>query len=67
MHFPVVDYRTMQRGYFAKDVHATQRAGLQTMFFEGDVADASFYKDAILESRLEAMLEAIDARRMATT
>lgn len=41
-----------------------QRAGLQTMFFEGDVADASFYKDAILESRLEAMLEAIDARRM---
>ena len=21
MHFPVVDYRTMQRGYFADDVH----------------------------------------------
>ena len=41
-----------------------QRAGIQTMFFEGDVADAAFYKDAILESRLEAMLEAIDARRM---
>ena len=41
-----------------------QRAGMQTMFFEGDVADASFYKDAILESRLEAMLEAIDSRRM---
>ncbi|SMH38601.1 2-hydroxyacyl-CoA dehydratase subunit D [Azospirillum agricola] len=44
-----------------------QRAGLQTMFFEGDVADASFYKDAILESRLEAMLEAIDTRRMSAT
>lgn len=42
-----------------------QRAGIQTMFFEGDVADAAFYKDAILESRLEAMLETIDARRMA--
>ena len=38
--------------------------GLQTMFFEGDVADASFYKDEILESRLEAMLEAIDVRRL---
>ena len=38
--------------------------GIQTMFFEGDVADASFYKDEILESRLEAMLEAIDVRRM---
>jgi alginate O-acetyltransferase complex protein AlgI len=25
MHFPVVDYRTMQRGYFADDVHAMQR------------------------------------------
>ena len=26
--FPVVDYRTMQRGYFADDVHAMQRRGL---------------------------------------
>ena len=32
--------------------------------FEGDVADASFYKDELLDSRLEAMLEAIDVRRM---
>jgi alginate O-acetyltransferase complex protein AlgI len=30
--FPVVDYRTMQRGYFAGDVHAMQRRGLQMMF-----------------------------------
>jgi benzoyl-CoA reductase subunit B len=43
-----------------------QRAGMQTILFEGDVADASFYKDTILESRLEAMLEAIDSRRMAS-
>ncbi len=32
MHFPVVDYRTLQRGYFADDVHAIQRRGLQMMF-----------------------------------
>ncbi len=32
LHFPVVDYRTMQRGYFAADVHATQRRGLAMMF-----------------------------------
>jgi alginate O-acetyltransferase complex protein AlgI len=32
MHFPVVDYRTMQRGYFAADVHTMQRRGLQMMF-----------------------------------
>jgi hypothetical protein len=32
LHFPVVDYRTFQRGYFAREVHATQRAGLQMMF-----------------------------------
>jgi len=31
-HFPVVDYRTLQRGYFSHDVHATQRAGLGMMF-----------------------------------
>lgn len=34
LHFPVVDYRTMQRGYFAADVHSTQRRGL-TMIFRG--------------------------------
>jgi len=32
LHFPVVDYRTMQRGYFARDIHAIQRSGLQMMF-----------------------------------
>lgn len=40
-----------------------QRAGIQTMVLEGDVADASFYKVEILQSRLEAMLETIDVRR----
>jgi benzoyl-CoA reductase subunit B len=38
--------------------------GIPTMFFEGDIADAAFYKDEMLESRLEAMLEAIDVQRM---
>jgi D-alanyl-lipoteichoic acid acyltransferase DltB (MBOAT superfamily) len=32
LHFPVVDYRTFQRGYFAGEVHAVQRTGLQMMF-----------------------------------
>src|SRR5262249_45358147 len=32
MHFPVVDYRTMQRGYFAQDVHKVQERGLEMMF-----------------------------------
>jgi hypothetical protein len=32
LHFPVIDYRTYQRGYFARDVHTTQRAGLQMIF-----------------------------------
>jgi alginate O-acetyltransferase complex protein AlgI len=27
-HFPVVDYRTFQRGYFARGIHEIQRAGL---------------------------------------
>jgi alginate O-acetyltransferase complex protein AlgI len=31
MLFPVVDYRTMQRGYFAQDVHAVQGRGLEMM------------------------------------
>ncbi|HEY1972499.1 MAG TPA: 2-hydroxyacyl-CoA dehydratase family protein [Pseudonocardia sp.] len=43
---------------------AQQKMGLPSIFFEGDIADASFYKDEILESRLAAMLEGIDVRRM---
>ena len=43
---------------------AQRELGIPTMFFEGDVADASFYKDEMLDSRLEAMLEAIDVHRM---
>lgn len=42
---------------------AQQKKGLPSIFFEGDIADASFYKDEILESRLAAMLEGIDVRR----
>ena len=44
---------------------ASKRLGLQTTMFEGDVADESFYKDEFVNSRVEAMLEAIDARRRA--
>ncbi len=32
MHFPVVDYRTLQRGYFADNVHTIQSRGLDMMF-----------------------------------
>lgn len=42
---------------------AQRELGVPSMFFEGDVADASFYKDELLESRLIAMLEGIDVRR----
>ncbi len=31
LHFPVVDYRTFLRGYFAADIHAIQRRGLVMM------------------------------------
>jgi benzoyl-CoA reductase/2-hydroxyglutaryl-CoA dehydratase subunit BcrC/BadD/HgdB len=42
---------------------AQNNLGISSVFFEGDVADASFYKEEILESRLVAMLEQIDVRR----
>ena len=31
LHFPVVDYRTLQRGYFARGIHEIQHAGLEMM------------------------------------
>ncbi|WP_238367146.1 2-hydroxyacyl-CoA dehydratase subunit D [Mesobacterium pallidum] len=44
---------------------SAKKYGRQAMFFEGDVADESFYKDELLNVRLEAMIEAIDARKRA--
>jgi benzoyl-CoA reductase/2-hydroxyglutaryl-CoA dehydratase subunit BcrC/BadD/HgdB len=42
---------------------ARDQLGIPSIFFEGDVADAAFYKEGILESRLVAMLEAVDIAR----
>jgi benzoyl-CoA reductase/2-hydroxyglutaryl-CoA dehydratase subunit BcrC/BadD/HgdB len=55
--------RAFANGQNVMSQMAQRQLGIQTMFFEGDVADAAFYKDEILDSRLEAMLEAIDVRR----
>lgn len=40
-----------------------KRLGLPVAMFEGDMVDETFYKDEIVNSRVEAMLEAIDASR----
>jgi benzoyl-CoA reductase subunit B len=42
---------------------ADRERGIKSFFFEGDVADAAFYKDESLESGLVAMLESIDQQR----
>ncbi|MEW1822188.1 2-hydroxyacyl-CoA dehydratase family protein [Arthrobacter sp. NPDC080031] len=42
---------------------AERDRGIKSFFFEGDVADAAFYKDESLESGLVAMLETIDQQR----
>lgn len=44
---------------------SAKKYGRQAMFFEGDVADESFYKDELLNVRLEAMVEAMEARKRA--
>jgi benzoyl-CoA reductase subunit B len=54
---------TNPQNLFADAAH--KRLGIPTAMFEGDVTDDSFYKDEMLNSRVEAMFEAIDARRMA--
>lgn len=44
---------------------AHRELGIPSSMFEGDVTDESFYKDELLNNRVEAMLEAIESRRMA--
>lgn len=41
----------------------SKRLGVKVAMIEGDMIDPSFYKDELVNSRVEAMLEAIDARR----
>jgi benzoyl-CoA reductase subunit B len=40
-----------------------KRLGIPVAMFEGDMVDESFYKDEIVNSRVEAMLEAIESRK----
>ena len=40
-----------------------KRLGMPVAMFEGDMVDESYYKDEIVNSRVEAMLEQIDAKR----
>ena len=40
-----------------------KRMGMPVAMFEGDMVDESFYKDELVNSRVEAMLEQIEARR----
>ncbi|MCP5389866.1 MAG: 2-hydroxyacyl-CoA dehydratase [Novosphingobium sp.] len=44
-------------------VDSARKHDRAALFFEGDVADESFYKDELLNTRLEAMLESLDSRR----
>jgi benzoyl-CoA reductase/2-hydroxyglutaryl-CoA dehydratase subunit BcrC/BadD/HgdB len=42
---------------------SAKKHGRQSMIFEGDVVDESFYKDELLNTRLEAMIEAMESRK----
>jgi benzoyl-CoA reductase subunit B len=39
-----------------------KQLGLPVAMIEGDMVDESFYKDEIINSRVEAMLEAAESR-----
>ncbi len=41
----------------------SRRLGLPAVFFEADLADETFYSDAQVDTRIQALLEEIDARR----
>ena len=40
-----------------------KQLGLPVAMFEGDMVDESFYKDEIVNSRVEALLEAAESRQ----
>ena len=56
-------FRCRKRGQHILARTAESERGIKSFFFEGDVADAAFYKDESLEQGLVAMLESIDQQR----
>jgi benzoyl-CoA reductase subunit B len=44
----------------------SRRLGIPGVFFEADIADETFYSDAQVDTRLQALVESIDAKRRRT-
>ena len=55
--------RSFGRSHFLMADSLNRNLGINTTSFEGDMVDESFYQDEIVNTRIEAMLEGIDARK----
>ena len=55
--------RSFARSHFLLAEALNRKLGISSTMFEGDMVDESFYQDEIVNTRIEALLEGIEAKK----
>lgn len=55
--------RSFGRSHYLMAGNLAKKKGIPSTMFEGDMVDESFYKEEVVNTRIEALLETIDAKK----
>lgn len=55
--------RSFGRSHYLMAENLSKKLGIPSTMFEGDMVDESFYKEEVVNTRVEALLENIDAKK----
>lgn len=55
--------RSFDRSHYLMAEELRRTMGIQSTMFEGDMVDESFYQDEIVNTRIEALLESLEAKK----
>ncbi len=55
--------RSFARSHYLMGDSLSRKMGIPSTMFEGDMVDESFYQDEIVNTRLEALLESLEAKK----
>ena len=55
--------RSFGRSHYLMAENLSKKMGIPSTMFEGDMVDESFYKEEVVNTRIEALLENIDAMK----
>jgi benzoyl-CoA reductase subunit B len=55
--------RSFSRSHFLLAENLNKKMGIQSTSFEGDMVDDSFYKEELVNTRIEALIESLEAQK----